>query len=160
MEIERKWLVDEFPSEDEYTCIFKAIMHQGYVATQPAVRIRKTQQVGKNDEFILCFKGKGTLVREEIELEIDKETFDKLCNFTGKNLVQKRIHKYKLKTGDVLEVNCVDEGTKNEFYYAEVEFDSVEKANAFNPPEILGKEMTEDENFSMRQYWIKTRGEA
>ena len=38
---------------------------------------------------------------------------------------------------------------------AEVEFDSVEAANAFVPPDFLGREMTEVREFSMSQYWIR-----
>ena len=41
--------------------------------------------------------------------------------------------------------------------YAEVEFDSVEAANAFVPPAFLGREMTEARDFSMSSYWIKGR---
>ncbi len=157
MEIERKWLIDNFPSGGEFECVFDAIMMQGYISTSPAVRIRKTIQKGKACEYILCFKGKGTLVREEIEIEIKEDEFLKLEKFLGKNLIEKHIKKYKLQNGLLLEVNCVDKGTKTEFYYAEVEFETKQQAENFTPPSILKKEMTYDENFSMRDYWLKTR---
>lgn len=41
--------------------------------------------------------------------------------------------------------------------YAEVEFGSVEEANAFVPPPFLGREMTEVAGFSMSNYWVKGR---
>ncbi len=159
MEIERKWLISAFPSEEGLECVFDAQMHQGYIATKPCVRIRSTYANGKAPNYILCFKSKGTLVREEIEIEISEEHFKELCELTGKNLIEKHIKIYKLQSGHLLEVNCVDKGTKNEFYYAEVEFDSVQEAESFTAPPFLGKDMTYDENFSMMQYWIATRGE-
>ncbi len=159
MEIERKWLIDKFPNEAELQCIFDAQMRQGYVATQPCVRIRSTVAKGQKPTYILCFKSKGTLVRKEIETPISEQTFNELCEFIAKPLVEKHIKIYKLQSGHNLEVNCVDKGTKNEFYYAEVEFETVQCAKNFIAPKFLGKELTYDESFSMRQYWLNTRGE-
>ena len=53
----------------------------------------------------------------------------------------------------------MDEGLPTQFFYAEVEFPTVEAARAFTPPQDigLGREMTEDEGFSMSRYWRKTR---
>ena len=42
------------------------------------------------------------------------------------------------------------------FFYAEVEFPTVEAARAFTPPAFLGREVTEEAGFSMSDYW-KTR---
>ena len=39
------------------------------------------------------------------------------------------------------------------FAYAEVEFSSVEEANAFVMPEFLLKDVTEDPYYSMAGYW-------
>ena len=66
---------------------------------------------------------------------------------------------YALPGGETLEVSLVDEGLPTQFFYAEVEFPTVEAARAFTPPQGigLGREMTEDEGFSMSRYWRKTR---
>ena len=133
MEIERKWLIEGFPAG--LPLVAQAAMRQGYIATAPAVRIREsTNEAGT--QYILCFKGKGTLAREEIETPIDKALFQRLEAFIGKPLVTKAFRAY-----------------------AEVEFPTVEAARAFTPPQGigLGREMTEDEGFSMSRYWRKTR---
>ena len=141
MEIERKWLIEGFPAG--LPLVAQAAMRQGYIATAPAVRIREsTNETGT--QYILCFKGKGTLAREEIETPIDKALFQRLEAFIGKPLVTKAFRAYGLPT---------------QFFYAEVEFPTVEAARAFTPPQGigLGREMTEDEGFSMSRYWRKTR---
>ena len=65
MEIERKWLVNGWPKglrpEHIYT------MEQGYLALRPTtVRIRREAERGGTTAYILCFKSKGGLVREDV----------------------------------------------------------------------------------------------
>ncbi len=156
MEIERKWLINKFPDDENLQCIKSAIMHQGYISTAPAVRIRSTDENG-NKTFKLCFKGKGTLVRQEFEIDIDQQQFNELCKFVNGELVSKNFKVYKLNGGFNLEVSLVDEGKPGAFYYAEVEFETEQQANSFCPPAFLGEEKTNDENFSMSEYFKKTR---
>ena len=67
---------------------------------------------------------------------------------------------YRLPGGELLEVSLVDKGLPSQFFYAEVEFPTVEAAHAFTPPADigLGEEKTESGDFSMSAYWHKTRG--
>lgn len=157
MEIERKWLIKDFSVCAGLPLLKEAAVSQGYIATSPVVRIRKSV-CGGTAQHILCFKGKGTLAREEIETEIDCEVFEKLTVFTGKDLVTKDFKVYLLPGGEHLEVSLVDAARDTAFYYAEVEFDSVAAAHAFVPPDFLGEEKTEDSDFSMSRYWRTTRG--
>lgn len=150
MEIERKWLIDGFVQG--LPIVKSAVMHQGYISCEPVVRIRSTE-LENETSYILCFKGKGGLVREEIETPIDKETFEKLRAFIGTPLIRKDYREYRLPQGELLEVSIVDKGTETEFMYAEVEFESIEQANSFTPPSFLGEEKTEDHSFSMSRYW-------
>lgn len=156
MEIERKWLVDGFPENEGWPLKKHAQVSQGYVCTTPVVRIRESK-TENGASYVLCFKGKGTLAREEIETDISRETFEKLAAFIGKPLVTKDYKVYALPTGHALEVSCVDKGLPTEFFYAEVEFDSIAEAHAFVPPAYLGAEKTEDAGFSMSRYWNQTR---
>ena len=137
MEIERKWLIEGFPAG--LPLVAQAAMRQGYIATAPAVRIRESTN--------------------EAETPIDKALFQRLEAFIGKPLVTKAFRAYALPGGETLEVSLVDEGLPTQFFYAEVEFPTVEAARAFTPPQGigLGREMTEDEGFSMSRYWRKTR---
>ncbi|HIS69630.1 MAG TPA: hypothetical protein IAA58_09750, partial [Candidatus Gallacutalibacter stercoravium] len=52
MEIERKFLIDDFPTH--LPLLEKAVTQQGYLCTKPVVRIRKKQVQGKDDTFVLC----------------------------------------------------------------------------------------------------------
>ncbi|MEG2038121.1 MAG: hypothetical protein RRZ73_00190 [Oscillospiraceae bacterium] len=151
MEIERKFLINKFP---QLPLITQAFMEQGYISTEPVVRIR-SKQTDDGTSYILCFKGKGTLVRQEIETEITEELFKQLKEFIGIPLIKKDWRLYSLDNGLELEVSCVDKGESTEFFYAEVEFESVEQAMKFVPPVYLGKEVTEDTSFTMRSFWEK-----
>ena len=71
---------------------------------------------------MLCFKGAGTLSREEIETEIDADLFARLEHLIGKPLIKKERRSYRLPDGLTLEVNCVDKGLPTAFWYAEVEY--------------------------------------
>lgn len=152
MEIERRWKIAGFP--ENLPLLRQAHMRQGYIATAPVVRIRTD-----GARCVLCFKGKGTLAREEIETDIDVETFRRLEAFIGKPLVSKDYRVYALPDGRRLEVSLVDEDLPTRFFYAEVEFDTVEQAQAYVPPADIGlqEEMTEDRGFSMSAYWKRTR---
>ena len=152
MEIERRWKIAGFP--ENLPLLRQAHMRQGYIATAPVVRIRTD-----GARYVLCFKGKGTLAREEIETDIDAETFRRLEAFIGKPLVSKDYRVYALPDGRRLEVSLVDEDLPTCFFYAEVEFDTVEQAQAYVPPADIGlqEERTEDRGFSMSAYWKRTR---
>ena len=151
MEIERRWKIAGFP--ENLPLLRQVHMRQGYIATAPVVRIRTD-----GARCVLCFKGKGTLAREEIETDIDAETFRRLEAFIGKPLVSKDYRVYALPDGRRLEVSLVDAGRPTAFFYAEVEFPTVEAARAFVPPPFLGEEKTESGDFSMSAYWHATRG--
>ena len=73
-------------------------------------------------------------------------------------MIEKDYRVYALPDGLRLECSLVDEGTPTAFYYAEVEFDSLEAAYAFQPPAFLGREVTEERGYSMGQYWERKRG--
>ena len=155
MEIERRFWVDGFPLNLQL--VKEAVMYQGYISTNPVVRIRSTEIMGSTT-YMLCFKGKGTLAREEIETEINENLFTKLSGFIGLPLVRKDFKAYLLPGGEVLECNLVDADTETAFFYAEIEFASIEEAHAFKPPAFLGEEFTEDKRFSMAKYWSRKYG--
>ena len=132
MEIERKWMVKGWPEglplREEFA------MRQGYISVRPTVRIREEALTGGRTDYILCFKSGGGLAREEIERSIDKELFDDLeYKIIAKPLIPKLRRSYTLPDGSVLEVNHVDEGQPTEFWYAEVEYPTVEAALAWQP---------------------------
>lgn len=109
-------------------------MRQGYISVHPTVRIREEALTGGDTQYILCFKSAGTLAREEIERPIDQELFRQLeQKIIAKPLIGKLRRSYALGETHLLEVNRVDQGQPTEFWYAEVEFDTVEDALTFRP---------------------------
>ena len=131
MEIERKWMVTGWPEGLTQTSDYQ--MDQGYVSVRPTVRIRREALQGGRTALVLCFKGAGTLSREEIETEIDAELFAKLEHLIGKPLIRKERRGYRLPGGLTLEVNCVDPDLPTAFWYAEVEFETEAQALAWDP---------------------------
>ena len=159
MEIERKWMVKGWPEglplREEFA------MRQGYISVRPTVRIREEALTGGRTD---CFKSGGGLAREEIERSIDKELFDDLeYKIIAKPLIPKLRRSYTLPDGSVLEVNHVDEGQPTEFWYAEVEYPTVEAARSWQPAAVgladyLNDEVTDQPGQSMGAYWEQTRG--
>ena len=112
MEIERKWWVAGWPEGLRQTERYQ--MDQGYISVRPTVRIRREALEGGPTALVLCFKGAGTLSREEIETEIDAELFARLEHLIGKPLIHKERRGYALPGGLTLEVNDVDPGQPGE----------------------------------------------
>ena len=120
MEIERKWMVTNWPDEKSFPLTETYQMDQGYISVRPTVRIRREALQGGRTALVLCFKGAGTLSREEIETEIDADLFARLEHLIGKPLIKKERRSYRLPDGLTLEVNCVDKGLPTAFWYAEL----------------------------------------
>ncbi|ARP51017.1 MULTISPECIES: CYTH domain-containing protein [Caproicibacterium] len=150
MEIERKWLMTQKPVG--LPVLDTVTQYQGYLCTHPAVRIRRTHSKD-GDSYRLCIKGKGTLVREEVELDLPAEKYEALARLLTKPLIRKDFTAFSLPGGLILEYSDVDIGLPSAFSYAEVEFSSVAEARAFVPPACLGREVTEEPGWTMSDYW-------
>ena len=158
MEIERRWLVNGWP---EGTPAQVWHMDQGYFAVRPAVRIRREALAGGPVQYVLCFKGKGGLVREEIELPVSEGDYARLITLLSGPMIEKEQRRYPLPGGLTLEVNSVDPALETGFFYAEVEFPDEDSARAWAPPEAwaayLSRETTGQPGESMAAYWERTR---
>ena len=158
MEIERRWLVDSWP-EGAPAEVWH--MEQGYFAVRPAVRIRREARVGGPVQYVLCFKGRGGLAREEIELPVPEEDYTRLITLLSGPMIQKEQRRYPLPGGLTLEVSSVDPALDSGFFYAEVEFPDEDAARAWAPPEpwaaYLSRETTGQPGESMAAYWARTR---
>ena len=134
MEIERKFLIKEMPNNlEDYTY---HDIEQGYLCTEPVMRIRK-----KDDHYFFTYKGKGLMVREEIETEIPMTAYLHLKDKIDGHLIEKR--RYIIPLEDLKIELDVFEGDLAPLVLAEVEFPSVERGNAFVPPEWFGRDVTE-----------------
>jgi adenylate cyclase len=139
MEVERKFLVPEPP--DLGGTEAKEI-DQGYLATGSGGEVRLRR---KGDSLLLTAKRGGGLSREEAEVEVDPDAFDRLWPLTEGRRLHKRRHVVPL--GDLAIEVDVYAGDLEGLVVAEVEFDSEEAANEFEPPEWLGEEVTGDQRY-------------
>ena len=153
MEIERKFLIrsGQFPESLEE--VERADVEQGYLALEPQVRIRK-KTTADGDEFILCIKGKGSLARTEVETVLTEKQYYELKDMLDRRMITKEYRKYRLPSSDLfLEVSIVNKGWPEEFMYAEIEFESVEAANAYRPGLYLREEITYSPDYRMGRLW-------
>ncbi|MCI7322997.1 MAG: CYTH domain-containing protein [Lachnospiraceae bacterium] len=134
MEIERKFLVNKLPDNLEKYESKK--IAQGYLCTAPVVRIRRS-----NEDYYLTYKGKGLMVREEYNLPLTKEAYQHLLPKIDGRLIEKT--RYLISLTDRLTAELdVFEGELAPLTLVEVEFENVEEAGAFQPPEWFGEDVT------------------
>ncbi len=133
MEIERKYLIRELPERlEQYPC---RQIEQGYLNTDPVVRIRRT-----DEQYTLTYKGKGFMVREEYNLPLNKKAFLHLREKIDGILIKKRRYLIPFETYTI-ELD-VFEGALAPLLLAEVEFETEDEANAFVPPSWFGEDVT------------------
>ncbi len=133
-------------------------------SSPPSASGRKPSPAAKTS-YVLCFKSGGGLAREEIERDIDKALFRDLeTKIIAKPLIPKLRRSYRLPDGTVLEVNHVDEGQPTEFWYAEVEYPTVEAARSWRPEAVglaaTSDDVTDQPGQSMGAYWVRPGAEG
>lgn len=141
MEIERKYLIqkEQIPfCPADYPC---RQIEQGYLCTEPVVRIRRD-----NQDYVLTYKSKGLMVREEYNLPLTKEAYEHLkLKIDGRLIVKKR---YVIPLSDVLQIELdFFEGELTGLILAEVEFPDVESAERFSPPAWFGEDVTHSSRY-------------
>lgn len=133
MEIERKYLVTNPP--ETYTDYPYRQIEQGYLCTDPVVRIRRD-----NDSYYLTYKSKGLLSRQEYNLPLTIEAYGHLLKKTDGIVLTKR--RYLIPYGSYTIELDVFEGDYQGLVLAEVEFESEKDALAFVPPQWFGRDVT------------------
>ena len=134
MEIERKYLINTLP--ENLNIVESRLLEQGYLCTEPVVRIRRD-----NDEFILTYKSKGLMIREEHNLPLTPAAYEHLKEKVDGRLISKTRHVIPLDGGLKIELD-IFHGDLAPLMLAEVEFLDEESANAFVAPEWFGEDVT------------------
>ncbi len=149
MEIERKFLTEKIPFDiTAYPC---HNMTQAYISFSPTIRVRRSDEA-----YYLTVKGKGHLAREEFELPLTKEDYERLLQKTEGTPVVKKRYYVPLEDGLTAEVDLY-EGALAGLITTEAEFPSLEAAEAFVPPEWFGKDVSEErayKNTSLSLYGL------
>ncbi len=137
MEIERKFLIKSLEalpfSPADYPC---REIEQGYLCTEPVVRIRRD-----NDNYLLTYKSKGLMVREEYNLPLTAGAYMHLRGKTDGRLIAKTRYIIPLENGLDLELD-VFHGDLAPLVLAEIEFPDEGTAAAYQAPAWLDEEVT------------------
>ena len=134
MEIERKFLIPVLPENLE--CYSSHEIEQGYLCREPVVRIRR-----QDEEWILTYKSKGMMVREEYNLPLTEKAYLHLLPKIDGRLIRKK--RYMIPLSDILTIELdLFEGDLAPLIIAEVEFPDETSANTFCAPDWFGKDVT------------------
>ena len=134
MEIEKKYLIKDLPENLEQYAFHK--IEQAYLNTDPVVRIRK-----QDDSYLLTYKGKGLMVREEYNLPLNEASYLHLKEKADGVILSKTRYLLPLDNGLTIELDVFDAPYEG-LYLAEVEFPDEDSANHFLPPAWFGEEVT------------------
>ena len=138
-EIERKFLVKEIPANlNEYPY---HMLEQGYLSTDPVVRVRK-----EDDTYYLTYKGRGYIEKEEYNLPLNEEAYRHLLAKADGNIISKKRHLIPCPPYTI-ELDVFD-APFAPLIIAEVEFESIDDAKAFTPPDWFGEDVTGDYHYS------------
>ena len=114
---------------------------QGYLCIKPVVRVRK-----EGEEYILTYKGKGHLAREEYNLPLTQESFLHLAEKCDGHLITKTRYYIPLEDGLTAELD-VFKAPHEGLVTVEVEFESTRRAEAFVRPDWFGDDVTYDKRY-------------
>lgn len=147
MEIERKYTLKKLPENlESYPC---RIIEQAYLNTNPVVRVRRD-----NDDFYLTYKGSGMMAREEYNLPLNKESYEHLLEKADGNIISKKRYVLPIENPKFVDGFVPSADTKLEIeldvfaapfaplIMAEVEFSSIEMADAFIAPDWFDEDVT------------------
>lgn len=144
MEIERKYLVRELPDNlDSYP---HTEIEQGYLSTSPTLRIRRM-----GDSYILTVKERrhtstSAIVNREEEFAMTADSYERLKAKCDGSLVSKTRYRIPLSGGLTAELD-IFHGKHEGLQLVEVEFPSVEAADAFVAPDWFGDDVSGDPRY-------------
>jgi adenylate cyclase len=140
-EIERKFRVGDVPGLD---AVEGTAIEQGYLAIDREVEVR-LRRAGEAHR-LTTKRGHGA-EREEVEIEIAADDFERLWPLSAGRRVAKTRHRIDLGNDLTAEVD-VYAGELAGLRVVEVEFPDAAAARRFEPPEWFGEELTGDERYA------------
>ena len=140
MEIERKFIPKCLPDNlDSYE---HHDIQQAYLNTSPVIRIRK-----QDEDYFLTYKGSGMMSREEYNLPLNqKKLFSSFDKKPMVILLQKHDISFLYFNSLTAELDIFHDIFDGRLL-VEVEFNSIEDANSFIPPEWFGEDVTYDKKY-------------
>lgn len=151
-EIEKKYTLKKLPKNlENYPC---KLIEQAYLNKSPVVRIRKS-----DDSYSLTYKGSGLMAREEYNLPLDEASYQHLLTKADRNIISKKRYiiplenpqfndNYQPPTDLTLFIELdIFAPPFAPLIMAEIEFSTIEMANAFVPPTWFDQEVTNNPNY-------------
>lgn len=111
----------------------------------PEIRIRKERKI-RSFSLTLTIKSEGSLVRDEVNVEIPLIAYDALLRNVIGATINKRRYRVCLYDNYVAEVD-IYVGNLAPLMIVEVEFNSEKEAGTFIVPDWFGKEVTDDSRY-------------
>ena len=155
-EIERKWLPEKGLVETIMNRVRPVQIEQAYLCREPVIRIRK-----EGDRYYMTYKGAGTLCREEANLPLNEAAYQELLpkhsgivitknryNLLYKELFPQTDPAVRGPEGDLFMELDVFEGEHQGLVILEVEFDSKESAERFAAPDVFGRDVTGQKEYT------------
>jgi len=141
VEIERKFLVGRLPADGERGTGQR--LRQGYLAEDGDVEVRV--RITDTAAFLTVKAGRG-LARTEVETEISINDAEALWAHTEDRRIEKVRYRIPVE-GFVAELDAYQDSLDG-LLTVEVEFPTVDAADAFRPPVWFGREVTADERWT------------
>ncbi len=139
VEIERKFKITSLPENlDEFK---SCKIEQAYICTAPVIRVRR-----QDDEYILTYKGGGFIAHPEYNLPLDQKSYKHMLSKADGNVITKTRYFIPIDNGLTAELD-VFEGMFDGLVFVEVEFESLDQATAFTPPDWFGDDVTKDKRY-------------
>lgn len=158
LEIERKFLLSEYPSalieEGTLKVVSEQRIEQTYLAMDDnqELRVRRIVDLVSGEvSYTHTFKLGNGLSREEIEYSISEGIYGQIVKAFGfipltKNRLTAQWN------GRVIEIDTYDQ---IELSVLEVEYESLEEANSFAAPDWFGKDISTERQYSNKTVWRK-----
>lgn len=156
LEIERKFLLKEFPTqliqEGKLNVISEQVIDQTYLAIHEdqELRVRKiVDKISGAATYTHTFKKGHGLIREEVEYTISEGIYDQVVN--AHQLIP------LIKTRTTAQWNDIsieiDHYHQIQLMVLEVEFNTEEEALTFIAPDWFGEDISTDRRFSNKTVW-------
>ena len=149
-EIEKKYLVNIFPEISDN--IIRNEIMQGYVFITDSMELRLRK---KSDKYFQTIKTGEGLNRGEFEVELSANQFDVLWPLTENKRVEKT--RYEINYSGFLVEFDVYKGILGGLMTAEVEFNSEDEIQNFNPPDWFGEDITLDKRYKNKSLALNGR---
>lgn len=142
VEIEKKWLINPktIPFDLSEAVVFQ--LEQTYINFSPEMRVRK---INDGEQYTFTLKYDMTsdgIKRNEIDIQITQEEYEELVAKQEGNSIQKM--RYQLLVDGELVAIDLFKGDLEGLAYMEIEFLNMEEATAFETPEWVIADVTDD----------------